>query len=158
MKSFYTAIQNSGEVPYTFLWKIKIPSQVKNFIWLVLIMSILTRNVLLKIGGCCEACCLFCGADESIEHLFFEFPLVRYLWNVIKCSFDLDFCFTDANHCFESWLKGMGDGKRSLVTVGNATIFRSIWKAKIWHVLNRNGLLSRLRSLFRDIGLTCGAI
>ena len=36
VKSFYTAIQSAGPVPYKFLWKVNIPLRVKTFLLLIL--------------------------------------------------------------------------------------------------------------------------
>jgi hypothetical protein len=51
VKSMYLAMQCNDVVPYTFLWKIKIPHRVKTFLWLVLKGSILTRDILLQREG-----------------------------------------------------------------------------------------------------------
>jgi hypothetical protein len=47
--------------------------------------SILTRDVLLHIGGMCEEKCLLCGDDKSIDH-FFCFPLAKYICNTDSCT------------------------------------------------------------------------
>jgi hypothetical protein len=70
-KSFYLALQNYGSVPQKFLWKIKIPLQIKTFIWLVFKKNILTKDVLMHRGGKCDPQCLFCGKNETIDHLLF---------------------------------------------------------------------------------------
>jgi hypothetical protein len=50
VKSFYTAMQSCGSVPYKFMWRVKLPLRVKTFLWLLLNKSILTRDVLLRRG------------------------------------------------------------------------------------------------------------
>jgi hypothetical protein len=32
----------------------------------------------------------FCDGNESIGHLFFDCPLAKYVWDVIKCTFYFD--------------------------------------------------------------------
>ena len=112
VKSFYLAMQLSNLVPYKFLWKVKIPLRVKTFLWLVLKKSILTRDVLLHRGGRCEAKCLFCGKNESIDHLFFLCPLTRYIWNVVSSSFGLNCNFSSVGQCISTWLRRYGKKKK----------------------------------------------
>jgi hypothetical protein len=85
-KSFYSALQHFGTVPYKFVWKIKIPLRIKTFIWLVLKKRNLPKDVLLQRDGDCEPGCLFFGKNESINHILFQCPLARYLWNVVRCA------------------------------------------------------------------------
>jgi hypothetical protein len=33
--------------------------------------------------------CCFCGCDESIDHLFFHYPIARYVWRVIQVALNL---------------------------------------------------------------------
>jgi hypothetical protein len=130
VKSFYLAMQSCGVVPYKFLWQVKIPLRVKTFLWMVLKKSILTRDVLLHRGGDCPAKCLFCGKNESINHLFFECPLARYLWNVVSCATGFNCQFQSADQCFNSWLKSFALGKRKILTVGVAAVIWTVWKAR----------------------------
>ena len=130
VKSFYNAMQSHRVVPYKFLWKIKLPMKIKTFIWLVLKRSILTRDVLKHRGGDCEETCLFCGKNESINHLFFECPLARYIWNVVGCAFGTGFQFTSAEHAISVWLKGKNKKQRGLWTVGVAATLWGIWKTR----------------------------
>jgi hypothetical protein len=104
VKSMYLAMQCNDVVPYKFLWKIKIPLRVKTFLWLVIKGSILTRDVLLQRGGKCEKKCLFCGCNETVSHLFFKCSLARYIWNVVSCTFGMNFQFETAKKCISTWL------------------------------------------------------
>jgi hypothetical protein len=83
-------MRDVGKVPYNFCWKVKLPLRIQIFIWLMLRKSILTRDALIHRGGKFEEDVfsdlpLFCGKDESIEHIFFACPLARYLWNIVSC-------------------------------------------------------------------------
>jgi hypothetical protein len=130
VKSLYLAMQCNEVVPYKFMWKVKIPLRIKTFLWLMLKKSILTRDVLLQRGGKCEKKCLFCGCNETIDHLFFKCPLARYIWNVVSCTFGLKFQFDSADHCISNWLKGFGGEKKEILAVGVAAIIYSIWKTR----------------------------
>jgi hypothetical protein len=82
------------------MWRVKIPLRVKKNLWLVFLKSILTKDVLLKRGGKCTKNCLFCGKEESINHLFFACPLARYNWNIVSCVIGLKCQFDNVEHCF----------------------------------------------------------
>jgi hypothetical protein len=119
-----------GVVPYRFMWKIKIPMRVKTFLWFVLKGSILTRDVLLHRGGSCSKSCLFCGSNESIDHLFFSCPLARYIWNVISVAFGFNRPFTNVQSCVNVWLKGLKGWNRKLAAVVIAAVLWGIWKTR----------------------------
>jgi hypothetical protein len=130
VKSFYTAMQSCGSVPYKFMWRVKLPLRVKTFLWLLLKKSILTRDVLLRRWGKCTTNCLFCGQNESIDHLFFACPLARYIWNVVSCATGFNCQFASASHCFNVWLKRFPVGRRKILAVGVAAVIWAIWKAR----------------------------
>jgi hypothetical protein len=130
VKSMYQALQNYGVVPYKFMWKIKIPMRVKTFLWLILKKSILTRDVLLHRGGSCPKNCLFCGSNETIDHLFFACPLARYVWNVISVSFGFNRPFSNVQECVNIWLQGLRGINRKLAAVVIAAVFWGIWKTR----------------------------
>jgi hypothetical protein len=69
------------------MWWIKIPLKIKVFMWLTLHNSILTRDILIRRGwkGKDSRCC-FCDELETIDHLFFECRLARFVWGVVKCA------------------------------------------------------------------------
>lgn len=130
VKSFYSAMQVGAKSPDRFLWKVKFSPKIKTFLWLFLKRIILTRDVLLHRGGRCEPTCLFCGHSESIDHLFFQCPLCRYIWNIAGCSLGTKCDFYDTDTCFNVWLKNLGSVKKKLFTVGVAAVIWSICKAR----------------------------
>jgi hypothetical protein len=128
-KSFYLALQNFNAVPYKFLWKVKIPLRIKTFIWLVLRKSILTKDNLIHRGGKCDAKCVFCGKDESIDHLLFLCPLARYMWNVVSFVMGIPCHFINVKDCLLVWLKQFSGTKKRVLMVGVAAVMWSIWRA-----------------------------
>jgi hypothetical protein len=104
---------------------------VKNFLWLVLKKkNIRTKDVLLKRGGKCTKNCLFCGKEESINHLFFACPLARYIWNIVSCATALKCQFDNVENCFNVWLKGFGGKKRKMLSLGVTAVLWGIWKTR----------------------------
>jgi hypothetical protein len=65
-----------------------------------------------------EKKCLFCGKNESISHLFFLCPLAGYIWNVIICTFGLNFQFA-LHKCVA---EGVGEKEKEHVLKGIAVV------------------------------------
>jgi hypothetical protein len=84
---------------------------------------------LLKPRGACPKNCLFCGKNESINHLFFKCPVARYVWGIASCATGFSYQFTDIDDCFVVWLKVFPKKKRRLISVGVAAVFWAHWKA-----------------------------
>ena len=86
VKSLYKELITSGlKFPRKYLWKIKVPAKIKVFLWLVNKKSVLTRDVLLKKGWKGKKECVFCGQDESIDHLLFTCSAASLLWSLVRC-------------------------------------------------------------------------
>jgi hypothetical protein len=92
--------------------------------------SILTKDVLLQRGGDCDPGCHFCGKKETINHLLFQCPLARYMWNVVSCAIGECCQFESVDDCLVCWLDGFNGKKKKLLAVGIASIMWSIWKAR----------------------------
>ena len=71
--------------PQKYLWKTKVPTKLKVFLWLINKKSILTRDVLLRKGWKGGKGYVLCGKDESIDHLFFSCPVASLLWSLVRC-------------------------------------------------------------------------
>ena len=74
----------------------------------------------------CEKC-LFCHAKESVNHLFLECALARYIWYVVKCAFDIDVNVNSVRELV-TWLNQIKVGCRKVVVVvvGLAAVLRSL--------------------------------
>ena len=72
-------IKSDVGFPHKFLWKIKILAKIKMFLWLFARKSILSRDNLAIKGWKGDQKCVFCGQDESIDHLFSLVQLRNYL-------------------------------------------------------------------------------
>jgi zinc-binding in reverse transcriptase len=68
---------------YDIVWKSKIPYKIRIFMWLVRKKQILTKDNLVKRGWLGNTKCVFCGANETIDHLFVSCQIVYILWNWI---------------------------------------------------------------------------
>jgi zinc-binding in reverse transcriptase len=62
-----------------YVWNLKIPLNIKKFIWLALQEIILTKDVLLCRGWLGSASCVFCTSLESFDHIFFYIVNLVYI-------------------------------------------------------------------------------
>jgi hypothetical protein len=68
----YRALLKIQAIPYnTFIWKLKLPPQIKVFIWYLYEGVILTKDNLARRQWQGDMKCCFHSSNESIQHLFF---------------------------------------------------------------------------------------
>lgn len=60
--------------------------------------------------------------------MFLVYPLSRFVWNVICCTFGLPGLPKDIHQLVTGWVDGFARRTRKLVLVGLATVFWSIWR------------------------------
>jgi hypothetical protein len=111
-------------VPYKFLWKSKLPQKIKIFIWLVVRNKILTKDNLKKRNWKGSQECCFCGGDESIDHLFFHYPIARYVWRVIQVALNLVEIPRSISNLCDKWLSKPKDKIANLLLFGCGAVFR----------------------------------
>jgi hypothetical protein len=70
--------------------------------------------------------CCFCNAQDTIQHLFFECPIVRLVWSIVCITFDIKKP-TSINHIFLGWIKGFLCKQRKSVLLGVAAVCWAIW-------------------------------
>jgi hypothetical protein len=66
------------------IWKLKLPLKVKIFIWYLIKGVALIKDNLAKRQWKGSLKCCYCNMDESIQHLFFDCPCVRFVWRVVQ--------------------------------------------------------------------------
>jgi hypothetical protein len=96
--------------------------------------SNLTRDAILQRRGKCEKKCLFCGSNESINHLFFKCPLARYIW------FQLPIWIWWSLHL--QLVEGFWGKKKEVLVVGIAAVIWSIWKTRNLACFEKNCLMN----------------
>lgn len=81
--------------------------------------------------------CQFYEQKETIQHLFFECPIVRFTWNVVICAFGMKQVFSfgmkqikDLKHMLNSWIRSCDKTTKQLMLVGVAAIIWATWKAR----------------------------
>ena len=68
------------------LWKSKVPSKIKIFLWLVMNSAILTKDNMIRRKWKGDPACYFCPHDESVDHLLFQCNVSKAVWAITaKC-------------------------------------------------------------------------
>jgi hypothetical protein len=119
INSMYRALISDNRVRYDMtLWKLKIPLHIKIFMWYVKRGVVLTKDNLITHNwkGC--KLCAFCIKPESIQHIFLDCHLAKFLWRVVPVTFNIDFA-TSVEHMFNGWANSVGfQLKKFLLTEG----------------------------------------
>jgi hypothetical protein len=119
----YQAFIDTNSVPNnSYLWKIRIPLKIKVFIWLLYRDAILTKDNLVKRNWQGNVRCCFCDSLETIQYLFFDCALVKFIWRVMQITFGLS-TPTNIKHVFGGWVQRMNDKDRKLLLVGVGAMF-----------------------------------
>ena len=92
--------------------------------------SILTRDVLLKKGWKGEKECVFCGQDESIDHLLFTCSAASLLWSLVRCVCGLKSSPLSVKDCFGGWINKFNKEDKKMVMIGVSALFWAIWKSR----------------------------
>jgi hypothetical protein len=90
VKSMYKDLMQTDSIPYrSIVWKLKVPLKINIFLWYLQKGVILTKDNLLKRrwkGGGGSKCC-FRSEDETIQHLFFDCHVAKFVWSAIFFAF-----------------------------------------------------------------------
>jgi len=125
-----------------------LPLKIKIFLWYLKRGVILTKDNLIKRRWKGDSKCSFCGLEENIQHIFFDCRVVRFVWNALFITFNIQ-SPKSISHMFGSWRRRFAPGLRNQIIVGIAAICWVLW-------LNRNDAVfqnlvtnSYLQVLFR---------
>jgi hypothetical protein len=91
-------------VPSNFLWKTRLPHKIKAFLWLIVHKKILTKDNLAKKSWRGNLDCVFCGLLESIDHLFFQCSVARFIWRIVQSALYLNSTPSSADDLFGPWI------------------------------------------------------
>ncbi|KAG8086542.1 hypothetical protein GUJ93_ZPchr0010g7976 [Zizania palustris] len=131
VKSFYNALKiRQMSLEKNVIWDLKVPLKVKVFLWLASRNKILTKDNLLKKGwkGGSKQC-FFCGSDETVQHLFLECVVAKFIWRVISMCFNIG-PFVTLEHMWHDWFGRLRRDSRHVVGVGLAAVIWSIWRCR----------------------------
>ena len=137
VKSMYEDLMND-HTPYLrkYLWKVKIPLKIKNFMWFLSNKVLLTKDNLAKRlwKGCTK--CVFCGEQETVEHLFISCPLARLIWRTVYFTYDIPPPMNVTN-MFGNWLNGVDRQSKAIIRIGVSALCWSIWRCRNDIIFNK---------------------
>ena len=118
VRSMYEFLINQG-TPFgnKFIWKLKIPLKIKNFIWYLQRGAILTKDNLAKRNWTGSTKCCFCNCNETIKHLFFDCQHAKIIWHIVHIATGLT-PPKSISHMLGYWLTGVNKKDRLLILVG----------------------------------------
>jgi hypothetical protein len=149
VNSIYQAFIDTNVVlNNSYLWKIKIPLKIKVFIWLLYRESILTKDNLVKRNWHGDVKCCFCDSHETIQHLFFDCALAKFICRVIYITSSLSIP-NNIKHVFGGWVQGMNDKDRKLLLARVGAMLWSIWLSQNDIVFNMTSISSYMQVIFR---------
>ena len=104
--------------------------------WFLKKKVLLTKDNLAKRKwkGCTK--CPFCGAEETVEHLFISCPFARLIWRVVFTTYNIP-PPTNIKNMFGNWLNGIDKKTKARIRIGVSTICWSIWNCRNNLVFNR---------------------
>ncbi|KAL4348604.1 hypothetical protein GQ457_17G026360 [Hibiscus cannabinus] len=102
--------------------------------WLTFLNRLATRDRLMRMGVVNENCCIFCAAEESRNHLFFECGFAREVWRGVLAMCLLNQGVLDWDAEIE-WAIDFMKGKSLLTFILKLSLSASIYL--IWEERNR---------------------
>jgi hypothetical protein len=117
------------------------------FLWLLHRQAILTKDNLAKRNWHGNVMCCFCDAFETIQHLFFDCSLAKFIWRVFQVTFGLSIPL-NIKHVFGDWVQRMKEKDKKLLFVGMDAIFWSIWLSRNDIVFNKTPISSYMQVMF----------
>ena len=126
VNSMYKDLMRENAIPDFYVsWKLKLPLKIKVFLW-YLKKVILTKDELVKRNwkGCTKCC--FCSREETIQHLFFDCHMSRFIWNSLFLSFGITPPSSVAN-LFGSWYESFPLTYGKTIMIGTSALCWAIW-------------------------------
>jgi hypothetical protein len=111
------------------IWKLKLPQKVKFFVWYLQKGVVLTKDNLARRQWKGSLKCCFCNMGETIQHLFFDCPMARFMWRIAQVFFNITPPM-NIEHMFTGWLNGINKKLMYKILVGVSALCRPIWLSK----------------------------
>jgi hypothetical protein len=115
VSSMYQVLLDSDIILHnSYIWKIKIPLKIKVFLWLLYREAILTKDNLVNKNWRGNEKCCFCFHYETIQHLFFDCDLAKFIWRVIQITIGLEPPLNIMN-IFGAWVQNINPNERPIL-------------------------------------------
>jgi hypothetical protein len=133
----------------SYLWKIKIQLKIKVFLWLLYREAILTKDNLVKRNWHENEMCSFCNNYETIQHLFFNCELAKFIWRVIHLVSGLP-PPNNIRYILGAWVHDMNSSNKQNFLVGLGAM---LWVILLNHndvVFNKIPISSSKQVIFSE--------
>jgi hypothetical protein len=94
--------------------------------WLALQNVILSKDNLVKQKWKGNKSCAFCSENESVQHLFFECSMAKYVWSILAHSLG-SACRPNSIEQYWTWVQKILPQAPSMHSVGLAAVIWVIW-------------------------------
>jgi hypothetical protein len=93
--------------------------------WFLNSKILLTKHNLAKHQwkGCTR--CVFCGEQETVEHLFISCSFAKLIWRTVNFAYNLP-PPTNVTNMFGNWLKGVDKHVKAMIRIGVSVLCWSI--------------------------------
>ena len=149
VKSMYRDIMQAVRLPeHSVLWKLRVPLKVKIFLWYLKKGVTLTKDNLLKRNWKGDSTCCFCSCKETIQHLFFECHVAKFVWGSVRMVFGIQ-PPSSVTNLLGSWLRSFSVKLRKQLLVGAVALCWAIWLCRNNAVFCQTTPNSYLQVIFR---------
>ena len=111
---------------------------------------ILTKDNLAKRNWKGDTKCCFCSSSETIQHLFFDCHVARFVWNAVYVVFGIQ-PPTSMSFLLGSWLGNFSRKLQKHILVGASALCWTIWLSRNDVVFQKTIPNSYLQVIFRGI-------
>jgi hypothetical protein len=118
------------------------------FLWYVHRGVILTKDNLAKRNRQGSKKCAFCSRDETIQHLFFDYRVARFLWTLVSISFGLQ-PPRSIRHIFRNWLLGADAKTKNFILIWVSALCWALWLCRNNIVFEKSPMFTYMQVLFR---------
>jgi hypothetical protein len=147
--SMYALLISNGQIRQDqIMWRLKLPLKIKIFSWYLRRGVILTKDNLAKRNWNGNKKCVFCSREETIQHLFFDCHVAKFIWRVVSLTFGLGVP-TSIMDLYSLWLLNVSARTRSKILVGATAICWAIWLTRNDVVFDKSPIKSYMQVLFR---------
>ena len=109
---------------------------------------ILSKDNLLRRNWNGNKLCCFCSSDETIQHLFFDCHVAKFLWRVVHYTFDLS-PPQSITHLFGNCLRSVGTKLKRKLLTGASALCWAIWLSRNDIVFDRSPSKTYMQVLYR---------
>jgi hypothetical protein len=115
------------EKQWTALWRTRVPSKIRVFLWRLAKQSLPTNDVRHHRHMCEEDRCQLCGAVDSWRHALLDCTMSRCVWALVDPEVTEHVCSTDGGNA-RLWLANLIE---TLSLDAQTKVFVTLWA--IWH-------------------------